>query len=398
MKHFSINYGKHFIDDDDINAVVDVLRNKNLTQGQEVEAFEQDVAKFVGSKYSVAVSSWTAGLHLAYIASGIDKNNGILTSPITFAATANAAHFLGSFAKFVDIDPITGNISPDQIEDYLKKNNDIKTIVPVHFAGMTCAMKEISYIAEKYGINIVEDAAHALGAKNHDGSMVGNCASSLMAGFSFHPVKSIATGEGGMITTNDKKIYQRLLKLRSHGINRTESLMLTKEAFDQDGTFNDWYYEVQEIGFNYRLTDIQCALGRSQLIKLKKFIDRRNCLVKAYDQAFTGSEFLEIVQLDGRDMSSHHLYPVLIDFTRSSLTRRSFMKLLSEKGINTQVHYIPVHFHPFYKNLGFEIGQFPEAEKFYESQLSLPLYYSLSDLEQEHIIHTIYDIFNEYFG
>ena len=281
-----IPYGKHYIDQDDINSVVDILKNKNLTQGPTVLAFEKAVANFVGSKYAVAMSSWTAGLHMAYLAAGLKENDKIITSPVTFVATSNAALYCNAKPIFSDIDPETINLCSKKLEEKIKNIDNIKIISPVHFSGLPCDMKEIKRIADKHKITIIEDAAHALGAKYEDGTMVGNCKYSDMTGFSFHPVKSIAAGEGGMITTNNKRLYKKLLKLRSHGINKLDDKLINKELAFTDDIKNPWYYEMQELGYNYRITDIQCALGQSQLKKLNKFIDRRLELVLRYDEAF----------------------------------------------------------------------------------------------------------------
>ncbi len=384
-----IPYGKHFIDDEDINAVIDVLKHKNLTQGKEVESFEQAVADFVGAKYAVAMSSWTAGLHMACLAAGVKKGDKVATSPITFVASANAALYCSATPIFADIDSKTVNIDPQSLEDLLEISGDAKAIIPVHYAGLACDMKEIRDTAIKNDLIVIEDAAHALGAKYQDGSMIGNCKYSDMTGFSFHPVKSIATGEGGMITTNNQDIYRKLLRLRSHGINKTGDEFKTSDYAYTDELVNPWYYEMQELGFNYRITDIQCALGISQLKKLNNFIERRRELVRIYDEAFADLENIKPAQTDGREISSHHLYPVRIDFQNTLISRAELMLELQKEKILTQVHYVPVPMHPYYEDLGHNIYDFPNAKNYYNEALSLPLYYALSNEEQERVIDII---------
>ena len=384
-----IPYGKHFLDEEDIEAVVEVLRTKNLTQGEEVDKFEEAVAKYVGAKYAVAVSSWTAGLHIACLAAGVQTDDEVLTSPITFVSSANCAVFCGAKPVFSDIDNESLNLCPSKLRDSLSKLSNTKVIIPVHYAGAPCDMKSIKEIADKSGTLIIEDAAHALGSRYEDGSMVGSCKYSDMTGFSFHPVKSIAAGEGGMITTNNYDLYKKLLRLRSHGINKLDDSFLIQDQATTGDIDNPWYYEMQDLGYNYRITDIQCALGRSQLKKLDKFIGRRRQLVSRYDAAFEGSEKINPTQIQFRSSSSHHLYVVRINFKKTNINRAQLMNELKQEGILTQVHYIPVTSHPFYKELGFDTRQYPNSLNFYEEALSLPLYYSLTDQLQDSVINTI---------
>tara|TARA_X000000950_G_scaffold204072_1_gene245677 strand:+ start:15814 stop:16998 length:1185 start_codon:yes stop_codon:yes gene_type:complete len=384
-----IPYGQHYIDNDDIKAVVDVLKNHPLTQGKFIDTFEKKVAAFVGAKYAVAMSSWTAGLHMACLAAGVKKGDKVVTSPITFVASANAALYCSATPIFVDIDSKTANIDPQSLEDLLESSGDAKAIIPVHYAGLACDMKEIRDTAKKNDLIVIEDAAHALGAKYQDGSMIGNCKYSDMTGFSFHPVKSIATGEGGMITTNNQDIYRKLLRLRSHGINKTGDEFKRAGYAYTDELVNPWYYEMQELGFNYRITDIQCALGISQLKKLHNFIERRIELVRIYDEALADLENIKPAQTDGREISSHHLYPVRIDFQNISISRAELMLELQKEKILTQVHYVPVPMHPYYEDLGHNINDFPNAKNYYNETLSLPLYYALSNEEQERVIDII---------
>jgi perosamine synthetase len=381
-----IPYGKHYIDDNDIRAVEEVLRYQNLTQGKEVEKFEKAVAKFVGAKYAVAVSSWTSGLHLANLVLGVMEGDKVVTSPITFVATSNSVLYCGAKPVFSDIDSRTINICPEELENTIIENPSIKVIIPVHFAGLSCDMESINRIAKKYDLYIIEDAAHALGAQHHDGSMVGSCKYSDMTGFSFHPVKSIAAGEGGMITTNNYSLYKSLLRLRSHGINKLDDGFINKNQSETEGINNPWYYEMQDLGFNFRITDIQCALGLSQLQKLDRFIDRRRKLVEKYDKSFKEFNNLKPAQYNGREISSHHLYVIRINFNKIKYTRASLMNKLKEYGILCQVHYIPVTSQPYYSSKGYNTEHYTESQKFYNQALSIPLYFSLTDDDQEKVI------------
>jgi len=389
MKNNKIPYGKHFIDQDDIDAVVDVLKNKNLTQGPSVLSFEKAVAEYVGAKYAVAISSWTAGLHLAYLAAGLKEGDELITTPLTFVATSNAALYCGAKPVFSDIDPLTINLCPDKLSRTIKKHPKAKVIAPVHFAGLACKMKEIKNIADENNLLVIEDAAHALGAKYEDGSMVGNCKYSDMTGFSFHPVKSIAAGEGGMITTNNKNIYKELLRLRSHGINKGDDDFKNKDLAFTKGLNNPWYYEMQELGYNFRITDIQSALGESQLKKLNKFISRRLEIVKKYDSVFEHFKYIKPIQLKTRNQSSHHIYPVRINFKEVEISRAELMKKLSEENILTQVHYMPVPMHPYYQDLNYKMEDFQNSLNYYEEALTLPLYFSLSDQDQDKVIKSL---------
>ncbi|CAM8318208.1 UDP-4-amino-4,6-dideoxy-N-acetyl-beta-L-altrosamine transaminase [Candidatus Methylopumilus planktonicus] len=384
-----IPYGKHHIDEDDIQAVVDILRSSFLTQGPAVEAFEKAVAEYVGVKYAVAVSSGTAALHLAALAAGVGPGTSVVTSPITFVASANASRYCGGDVLFADIDPETVNMSPDALREVLLKNSNVKAIIPVHFAGLPCDMVTIKNLADEAGAVVIEDAAHALGATYLNGRRVGCCENSLMTIFSFHPVKAIAAGEGGMITTNDEAVYRRLLRLRSHGINKMNDQFM---VFDQAKTkekLNPWYYEMQELGYHYRITDIQCGLALSQFKKLDKFIKRRREIAKKYDEAISNSSVFTPVQISGRENSGHHLYVLKIDFDKLGSDRASFMMSLRDKDIITQVHYMPIPMHPFYRGLGFVPDHYPNSVDYYQKCLSIPIYYSLSEHEQCFVVDAI---------
>ena len=387
-----IPYGQHHIDEADIKAVVDVLRGKPLTQGPAIDAFEKAIANYVGARYAVAVASGTAGLHLAAIAAGVGPGKTLITSPITFVASANAALYCGGQVAFADIDAETINMCPRSLQTMMAKTKNVQAIIPVHFAGLPCDMPAIKKIADESGALVIEDAAHALGATYPDGSRVGCCSNSLMTVFSFHPVKAIAAGEGGMITTNDERIYRKLLRLRSHGINKFDDQIQLPHQALTDNEQNPWYYEMQELGYHYRITDIQCALGLSQFKKLDRFITRRRELVAAYDSAFAAMNSWAPAQRTGRALSGHHLYVLRIDFPAKRLTRARLMTTLRSKNIGTQVHYIPVPNHPYYQKLGFKPEDYPNSQNYYQSALSIPLFYELTDLQQKEIIHTLQDL------
>lgn len=387
-----IPYGKHHIDEEDIQAVVGVLRSGTLTQGPAIESFEQAIADYVGAKYAVAVSSGTAALHLSALAAGVGPGTSLITSPITFVASANAALYAGGRVVFADIDPDTVNLSPSALSKALANNPDARAVVPVHFAGLPCDMHAIKSVADQAGIAVIEDAAHALGAQYPDGQRVGSCAYSHMTIFSFHPVKAIAAGEGGMITTNDEAIYRKLLRLRSHGINKLDDPLQMPEQAETDGIRDPWYYEMQELGFHYRITDIQCGLALSQFKKLGRFIARRRELVNKYDEAFADMRNCRPAQTEGRDRSGHHLYVLRIDFGSIGLSRAQLMQELKSRGIGSQVHYIPVPAHPHYRRLGFKPENYPNAQKYYQEALSIPLFYELTDDQQGRVISAIKEL------
>ncbi len=387
-----IPYGRHYIDEDDIAAVSAVLRGGNLTQGPAIEEFERAVCERVGAKYAVAVASCTAGLHLAAIAAGVEPGKALVTSPITFVASANAGLYAGGDVAFADIDAGTGNLSPARLREVLRRTPGARAVVAVHFAGLPCDMPAIRAAADQAGATVIEDAAHALGARYADGSPVGGCKHSLMTVFSFHPVKLIAAGEGGLITTNDESVYRRLLRLRSHGINKAGDTFQLLEQAGENGTPFPWYYEMQELGFHYRITDIQCSLALSQLRKLDRFLARRRQLVAAYDAAFAGMRHFRPAQSAGRDRSGHHLYVLRIDFEAASTSRSRVMNDLRARGVGSQVHYIPVPAQPYYRRLGFDPKDYPEADKYYRQALSIPLFFGLSDEQQQLVITSVREL------
>lgn len=367
-----IPYGRQTIEEDDIQAVVDVLKSDYLTTGPSITAFEKAVSDYTGAKYAVAISNGTAALHAACFAAGIGEEDEVITTPITFAASANCVLYCGARPVFADVKPDTYNIDPKEIEK--KITDKTKAIIAVHFTGQPCEMDEIHAIAKKHNLVVIEDAAHALGA-DYKGKKIGSV--SDMTTFSFHPVKHITTGEGGMILTNNEKLYERLVLFRSHGITRDEKLMHRNEG--------GWYYEQLDLGYNYRITDLQCALGLSQMKKLDTFVEKRRELVARYNKAFESIE--EIVcpkQVEGCN-NSYHLYVIQVPDGR----RKEIFDALREAGIGVNVHYIPVYKHPYYQENGYKDVCCQNAEKVYANFISLPLYYGLSFEEQDYVIEQV---------
>lgn len=376
-----IPYGRQDITEADIAAVEQVLRSDFLTQGPAVPRFEEAVANKVGAAFGVAVNSATSALHIACMALDLGPGDWLWTSPNTFVASANCALYCGAQVDFVDIDPRTYNMSVEELEAKLKTAEETdrlpKIVIPVHFAGQPCDMRAIGALAQRYGFKVIEDASHAIGALC-DGELVGNCRYSDITVFSFHPVKIITTAEGGLATTNSSDLAERMNRLRSHGITRDPKTMIGE-------SHGAWYYQQIELGYNYRMTDIAAALGLSQLQRLNEYIDRRHAIAHRYDDLLADLSVTRPWQ-DPMQRSALHLYPIQV---QNSKTRRAVFDSLRENGIGVNVHYIPVHTQPYYEELGFAQGQFPESEKYYAQAISLPIFGSMSDLQHDIVVDVI---------
>ena len=364
------------------------VKFKSLTQGNQIKEFENLVADYVGSKYAVAVSSATAGLHLAHLAIGHPIGSNIATSPISFVASANTIIYAGHKPFFVDIDFDSGSMSVDKLTDLINQIK-VSTVVPVHYAGLPCDMKRIHELCKENKINIIEDAAHALGANYSSGEKVGSCTYSDMTVFSFHPVKSITTGEGGMITTNNENLYDKLLKLRTHGIQRKEVDFQNKILGYTDSQPNLWYYEMDSLGYHYRLTEIQAMLGVSQMKKIDRFMKKRQAIAQRYDKYLTNITNIKKSQGKNGGISAYHLYTIKVDFTKIKMSRNDLMNKLRKNGIVTQVHYSPSPLHPYYKELGYDVENLPNTMNFYFQVLSIPIYPKLSIINQFKVYKTL---------
>lgn len=367
-----IPYGRQSIDEEDINAVIDALQSDYLTTGPKVEEFEKAVANYTGAKYAVAVTNGTAALHIACLAAGITKGDEVITSPITFAASSNCVLYCGGKTVFADIEMDSYNINPLEIEKLI--TDKTKAIIPVHFTGQPCNMGEITRIAREHNLIVIEDAAHALGASYGEKKI--GCISDMTI-LSFHPVKHITTGEGGMILTNSKELYQRLKLFSTHGITRDEGLLLKNDG--------PWYYEQQELGFNYRITDIQCALGISQLKKLPAFLERRREIAKRYDMELGNMKDLQLPPQKALRENAWHLYVILVPAKR----RSELFYSLRQAGIGVNVHYLPVYQHPYYQKNGYEEVHCTNAEEYYSRAISIPMYAGLTYELQTLVIEEI---------
>jgi len=382
-----IPYGHQDVNQADIDAVIEVLRSDWLTQGPTISCFERKVAEYCGAKYAVAVSSATAGLHLACLAAGLGEHDILWTSPNTFVASANCGRYCGAQVDFVDIDPLSYNLSVTELENKLiqasVQQKLPKVVIPVHFAGQSCNMAKIAQLAQHYQFTVIEDASHALGGSYRE-QKVGNCAFSDMVVLSFHPVKIITTGEGGMILTNRLDLYEKLLQLRSHGITREPQQM-------SETSHGAWYYQQIDLGYNYRMTDIQAALGISQLTRLEQFVARRHQLVARYHQALAHLPLI-LPYEEAESYSAYHLYVIQLKLNEISQTRKQIFDKLRAANILVNVHYIPVHTQPYYQQFGFKIGDFPQSEKYYRAAISLPLFPSLSEVEQDYVIQAVQQV------
>lgn len=381
-----IPYGKQSIDDNDIDAVSAVLRTDYLTTGPKVAEFEQKICDYTGASYAVAVANGTAALHLASLAL-LSSDDKVLTTPNSFLATSNAILYADATPVFVDI-ASDGNIDLELCEQALIADPSIKAIYAVHFSGNPVNQDKLSHLRKTYNIIVLEDCAHSIGAIDN-GIKAGSCTNSECSILSFHPVKHLTTGEGGAITTNSEELYRMLLQLRMHGMER-ESFADTSMAFDEKGNQNPWYYEMHSLGYNYRLTDFQCALGLSQFSKLDSFIERRKRIAQTYDKAFENTPIRPLYTFDGK--SSYHLYVVLVDFTQIPITKAELFLRMREKNIGLQLHYIPINKQPYYRGIGYGEELTPIMGSYYAQCFSLPMYPSLSDEEQRYVIDSLREV------
>ncbi len=377
-----IPYGRQDITDEDVAAVVKALRDPFLTQGPRIQEFEARLLEVTGARHAVAFNSGTAALHAAYSAAGIRPGRTVLTSPITFAATANASLYLGGGVRFADVHPDTILLDPPAVAAVTTP--EIAVLAPVHFGGQVADMEQLGKLATARGWAVVEDGAHALGASytTADGTRhrVGECAHSTMCCFSFHPVKHVTTGEGGAVTTNDEQCYRKLLRFRSHGITRDPAELLRSEGA--------WYYEQLDLGFNYRLTDFQCALGISQLGRLTGFVERRRVVAARYDEAFAGIAGVRALPVPRWSTGAYHLYVIRVAAPR----RREIFDGLRSAGIGVNVHYIPVYHHPYYREHGFRDTHLPRAEAYYEEAITLPMFPGLTDAQVDYVVAAVRDL------
>ena len=372
-----LSYGRQYIDEEDIQAVADTLRSDYLTCGPRITQLEEKLCEVTGAKYCVAVSNGTAALHIAAMAAGLGEGDEVITTPITFAASANCALYCGARPVFADINPDTYNIDPASIRKCITENT--KAVVAVDFTGQAVELDEIHAICKEHNLILIEDAAHSIGTR-YNGQPVGSIAD--MTTFSFHPVKTVTAGEGGAVTTNDPVLYQKLVLAHAHGITRNRSQMVHP-------TDDPWYYEQVNLGYNYRMTEFQAALLMSQLNKLEAFFKRRKEIVKMYDEAFSVIPELKVQKEIPESDTTRHLYILQLDNKKLTCTRREFFDGLRAENIYSQVHYIPVYWHSHYENLGYPKGLCPNAEHYYQQSMSLPLYYSLTDEDVKDVIHAV---------
>ena len=382
-----IPYGKQDINQTDINSVIDVLQSDFLTQGPQVPLFEQMVSNYCSADYGVAVNSATSALHIACLSLGLGKGDWLWTSPNSFVASANCGLYCDARVDFVDINLQTYNLSVEELEKKLiqaKLDNKLpKIVIPVHFAGQSCDMRRIYSLGQEYGFKIIEDASHAIGGKYLD-KPIGCCQYSDITVFSFHPVKIITTAEGGLATTNNEKLLERMQLFRSHGVTRKPSLMTSQ--FE-----GGWYYQQVDLGYNYRMTELQAALGVSQMQRLDEFITNRHTLQERYDLLLSNLPIVKPYQ-DQDSYSALHLYPIQVDLKGVDKSRQQIFDELRQNGIGVNVHYIPVHTHPYYQNMGFKKGDFPNSENYYDNAISIPIFQGLTIELQNEVIKVLKDI------
>lgn len=388
MNAHAIPYGRQDINQEDIDAVVDVLRSDFLTQGPVVPAFESMVATHCGAKHAVAVNSATSALHIACLALGVGKGDVVWTSPTTFVASANCALYCGAMVDFVDIDPATYNLSVDRLKEKLvsaeKAGKLPKVVIPVHLCGQPCDMNGIYALGQQYGFKIIEDASHAIGGK-YKNEPVGNCRYSDITVFSFHPVKIITSGEGGMVVTNDSTLARTMRLLRSHGISSAPEDMTLRP------TDEIWNYQQFELGFNYRMTELQAALGLSQMQRLDSFVEKRRLIAQRYDQELSDLP-IETPWQHSDSYSSYHLYPIRIKRGKCTRTQRQIYDSLHTAGVKVNLHYIPVYRQPYYEAMGFKAGYCPSSEEYYKEALSIPMYPTLTETEQGTVIRVLREV------
>jgi len=379
-----IPYGKQDINQADIDSVVDVLQSDFLTQGPQVPLFEKTVSNYCGAAFGIAVNSATSALHIACLALGLGKGDWLWTSPNSFVASANCGLYCGAKIDFVDIDPQTYNLSAEELEKKLiqaKQDDNLpKIVIPVHFSGQSCDMKKIHSLSQEYGFKIIEDASHAIGGKYLD-QPIGGCQYSDITVFSFHPVKIITTAEGGLATTNDKELSERMQLFRSHGITRNSELM---SKLSEGG----WYYQQVDLGFNYRMTELQAALGVSQMQRLDEFVTQRHTLQERYDSLLSDLPIVKPHQSQD-SYSALHLYPIQIDLDSVDKDREKIFDELRQNGIGVNVHYIPIHTQPYYLQFGFKVGDFPNSESYYNRAISIPLFHTMTVEQQDEVLNVL---------
>ena len=390
MSRTVIPYGKQDISQQDIDSVVDVLKSDFLTQGPQVPAFEKTLTEHTGAQYALAVNSATSALHIACLALGLGEGDWLWTTPITFVASANCGLYCGAKVDFVDIDPDTYNMCPKRLEEKLIKAKSEgrlpKVVVPVHLCGQPCDMAAIGKLAKEYGFKLIEDASHAIGGRYQD-LPIGNCEHSDITVFSFHPVKIVTTAEGGAALTNSKELADKMALLRSHGITRDPEMMT-------EASHGGWYYQQVDLGFNYRMTELQAALGVTQMQRLDEFVAARHVLSKRYNQLLSGLPLVLPYQLKNT-YSGLHLFVIRLKLNEISLTHKQVFDALRENGIGVNLHYIPVHTQPYYQAIGYSEGNFPESESYYQEAISLPMFHGMTEDQQDTVVRLIAYVLNK---